>query len=58
MMGRVKTDWRARLKSKTLSTLMTVAQCQTPLKDYDPKAAIALWHTGAKRTRRWTKPVV
>ncbi|XP_067668118.1 zinc finger protein 862-like [Haliotis asinina] len=54
MMSRVKTDWRSRLKPLTLSQLMTVAQCKTPLEDFDPRGAIARWMTGGKGPRRWT----
>ena len=48
----VKSDWRASLKSQTLSDLLTVQLSSASITDFDPASAIKLWHVGSLRSRR------
>ena len=48
----VKSDWRASLKSQTLSDLLTVQLSSASITDFDPAPAIKLWHVGSLRSRR------
>ena len=40
----VKSDWRSKLKSETLSDLLTVQLSSQSIKEFDPTPAIELWH--------------
>lgn len=52
VMKLLKSDWRSRLASATLSDLM-MAQLATPsIEDSDPTSAIQLWHQESIRPRR------
>lgn len=51
-MKHVKSDWRASLRSQTLSDLLTVQLSSASIADFDPASAINLWHVGGIRSRR------
>ncbi|XP_046561682.1 uncharacterized protein LOC124270694 [Haliotis rubra] len=49
LMKSTKSDWRSRLSSSSLSSLMTV-QLETPgIDDFNPEPSVMAWHLGAKR---------
>lgn len=56
LMGRVKCDWRNRLKPNTLTELMSINLCNTGYEDYDPEKAILMWLRSGKLPKRFTKP--
>ena len=51
-MKRTKTDWRAKLTSKSLTDLLTVALYSPDIKEFDPTRAIDLWWEGSSLSRR------
>ncbi|XP_034725476.1 zinc finger protein 862-like [Etheostoma cragini] len=52
VMKQVKSDWRSRLKGKTISDLLKTQLCSPDIKDFDPTKAIEIWHADSLRSRR------
>lgn len=54
LMKVIKTDWRNKLKSSTLTDLMTIVRYSPEVDAYDPTAAVDLWfkNEGSRRSRR------
>ncbi|XP_049892466.1 zinc finger protein 862-like isoform X2 [Epinephelus moara] len=48
----VKSDWRSSLKADTLSDLLLMQLSSPPISEFDPSAAVELWHTDCIRGRR------
>ena len=51
-MGNIKNDWRARLKSETVTNLMAIKLPQYTFETYNPANAIFQWMESGKRSRR------
>lgn len=51
-MKQVKSDWRSSLKADTLSDLLLVQLSSPSISEFDPSAAVELWHTDCIRGRR------
>ncbi|XP_078666292.1 zinc finger protein 862-like [Branchiostoma floridae x Branchiostoma belcheri] len=49
LMNRIKTDWRARLESNSLTSLMTISLSPQSLDTFDPLPAVTLWWEGGRR---------
>ncbi|XP_052806605.1 zinc finger protein 862-like [Mya arenaria] len=56
-MNMIKSDWRCRLDTDTLDTLMKIKIAGVPLKEFDPRPAVyRWWHTGERQKRPTIKP--
>ena len=51
-MRHIKTDWRNRLQSDTLSDLMRILLEGSDIESFDPTEAIHLWYQGASVRKR------
>jgi len=56
LMKRVKNDWRNRLRSDTLTDLMTVVLHSQDIEEFDPMPAVKHWLTSGSRQRRPSQP--
>ena len=52
LMGNIKNDLRARLKSETVTNLMAIKLSQYTIETYNPADAIFQWMESGKRSRR------
>ena len=56
MMKKVKTDWRNKLNTDTLTSLVRVVMQTPDCKQFDPTSAILFWQSNANRKRRPFQP--
>jgi hypothetical protein len=52
LMKQIKSDWRSRLTSQRLTSLMMIKLRSPSIKDFNPDTAINVWHTESSRARR------
>ena len=56
-MKQIKTDWRCRLDTDTLDTLMKIKIEDVALKEFDPRPAVyRWWHSGERQKRPTVQP--
>ena len=51
-MKRIKTDWRSRLGSDTVTDLMTIMLHSKPVSTFDPTPSVTHWSGSGSRKRR------
>ena len=51
-MKKVKTDWRSRLNTDTLTSLMRILFHSASEEEFDPLPAITVWNSTSRRKRR------